>query len=75
MSNRRTFPQQTAAISSALGLSPLAKLPLDTDEPLPQSRTSTRAAQRVKGRINGLSMKREAEVLAALKEELAKRAR
>ncbi len=33
MSNRRTFLKQTAAIGGALGLSPLAKLPLEATEP------------------------------------------
>ena len=33
MSNRRTFLKQTAAIGGALGLSPLAKLPLQGAEP------------------------------------------
>ena len=34
MSNRRTFLKQTAAIGGALGLSPLAKLPLEAAVPL-----------------------------------------
>ena len=34
MSNRRTFLKQTAAIGGALGLSPLAKPPLDAAAPL-----------------------------------------
>src|SRR6185503_185298 len=34
MSNRRTFLKQTAAIGGAIGLSPLAKLPLEGAEPL-----------------------------------------
>jgi 2'-hydroxyisoflavone reductase len=34
MSNRRTFLKQTAAIGGALGLSPLAKLPLEASVPL-----------------------------------------
>jgi 2'-hydroxyisoflavone reductase len=33
MSNRRTFLKQTAAIGGALGLSPLAKLPLSAEAP------------------------------------------
>ena len=36
MSNRRTFLKQTAAISGALGLSPLAKLPLAAATPRPR---------------------------------------
>ena len=36
MSNRRTFLKQTAAIGGALGLSPLAKLPLEGAVPLPR---------------------------------------
>src|SRR5262245_13418087 len=36
MSNRRTFLKQTAAISGALGLSPLAKLPLEAAVPRPR---------------------------------------
>ena len=34
MSDRRTFLKQTAAIGGAVGLSPLAKLPLEADVPL-----------------------------------------
>jgi hypothetical protein len=34
MSDRRTFLKRTAAIGGALGLSPLAKLPLEADVPL-----------------------------------------
>src|SRR5215218_10150753 len=34
MSNRRTFLKQTAAIGGALGLSPLAKVPLEAAVPL-----------------------------------------
>ena len=141
MSNRRTFLKQTAAIGGALGLSPLAKLPLEAAVPLTrpnpgrapaplnililggtgftgpeqveyaygrtagyQRRSAAKAlakgltlrplavtakdtldwhktrpaeeqAATLEGKINGLSMKREAEVLAAWKEELAKRAR
>ena len=37
MSNRRTFLKQTAAISGALGLSPLAKLPVEATVPRPRS--------------------------------------
>jgi nucleoside-diphosphate-sugar epimerase len=36
MSNRRTFLKQTAAIGSALSLSPLAKLPLEATVPRPR---------------------------------------
>jgi len=36
MSNRRTFLKQTAAIGGALGLSPLAQLPLEATVPRPR---------------------------------------
>jgi 2'-hydroxyisoflavone reductase len=36
MSNRRTFLKQTAAIGGALGLSPLAKVPLEATVPRPR---------------------------------------
>jgi hypothetical protein len=40
-----------------------------------KTRPAEEQAATLEGKINGLSMKREAEVLAAWKEELAKRSR
>jgi hypothetical protein len=44
MSNRRTFLKQTAAIGGALGLSPLAKVPLEATVPRPRRSTSSSSA-------------------------------
>ena len=44
MSNRRTFLKQTAAIGGALGLSPLAKLPLEATVPLTRPHPGRAAA-------------------------------
>jgi 2'-hydroxyisoflavone reductase len=62
----------TKAIAKGLTFRPLAvtaKDPLDWHK----TRPAEEQAATLEGKINGLSMKREAEVLAAWKEELAKR--
>ena len=64
----------TKAIAKGLTFRPLAVTAKDTLD-WHKTRPAEEQAATLEGRINGLSMKREAEVLAAWKEELAKRAR
>ena len=60
------------AIAKGLTFRPLAVTAKDTLD-WHKTRPAEEQAATLEGRINGLSMKREAEVLAAWKEELAKR--
>ena len=62
------------ALTKGLTFRPLAVTAKDTLD-WHKTRPAEEQAATLEGRINGLSMKREAEVLAAWKEELAKRAR
>jgi 2'-hydroxyisoflavone reductase len=62
------------AIAKGLTFRPLAVTAKDTLD-WHKTRPAEDQAATLEGEINGLSMKREAEVLAAWKEELAKRAR
>jgi 2'-hydroxyisoflavone reductase len=62
------------AIAKGLTFRPLAVTAKDTLD-WHKTRSAEDQAATLEGRINGLSMQREAEVLAAWKEELAKRAR
>ena len=64
----------TKAIAKGLTFRPLAVTAKDTLD-WHKTRPAEEQAATLEGRINGLSMKREAEVLAAWKEELAKRTR
>jgi 2'-hydroxyisoflavone reductase len=70
------FQRRSAAKAIAKGLTfrPLAVTAKDTLD-WHKTRSAEEQTATLEGRINGLSMKREAEVLAAWKEELAKRAR
>ena len=70
------FQRRSAAKAIAKGLTfrPLAVTAKDTLD-WHKTRPAEEQAGTLEGRINGLSMKREAEVLAAWKEELAKRAK
>ena len=60
------------ALTKGLTFRPLAVTAKDTLD-WHQTRTPEEQAATLEGKINGLSMKREAEVLAAWKEEMAKR--
>jgi 2'-hydroxyisoflavone reductase len=70
------FQRRSAAKALAKGLTfrPLAVTAKDTLD-WHKTRSAEDQAATLEGRINGLSMKREAEVLAIWKEELAKRAK
>ena len=70
------FQRRSAAKAIAKGLTfrPLAVTAKDTLD-WHKTRPAEEQAATLEGKINGLSMKREAEVLAAWKEELAKRTR
>ena len=62
------------ALTKGLTFRPLAVTAKDTLD-WHKTRPAEEQAATLEGKINGLSMKREAEVLAAWKEELAKRSK
>ena len=70
------YQRRSAAKALAKGLTfrPLAVTAKDTLD-WHKTRSAEEQAATLEGKINGLSMKREAEVLAAWKEELAKRSK
>ena len=70
------FQRRSASKAIAKGLTfrPLAVTAKDTLD-WHKTRPAEEQAATLEGKINGLSMKREAEVLSAWKEEVAKRTR